>query len=82
MNQQEEMEKCMADPVYFYENYFTINGKKPGPMAEESKRALRMYFKSRTSGCKITLRVPPGTKVMFKSLFEANVPDFLKKGLN
>jgi hypothetical protein len=36
-----QYKKCIDDPVYFYENYCTINGEKPEPLSEESKKWLR-----------------------------------------
>lgn len=40
-----ELEKCKSDPVYFYENYFRVEGKKPIPLDEESKKWLRNQYK-------------------------------------
>jgi len=36
----QEYEKC-KDPVYFYENYFLVNGQKPEPLFEWKKQWLR-----------------------------------------
>lgn len=37
---EDELEKC-KDPVYFYENYFLVDGKKPTPLTESQKELLR-----------------------------------------
>jgi len=38
-----EIEKC-KDPVYFYENYWTIYGKNP-PLTDQEKELLREQVK-------------------------------------
>lgn len=38
----EEIEKC-KDPVYFYENYFLVDGKKPKPLTELQKDWIRKW---------------------------------------
>ena len=82
MNLKEEIEKCQADPVYFYENYLTIDGMPAPPMAEESKRAMRLYFNSRNSGRTMRFNAPSNSRVMFKRTYEADVESLVKKKLN
>ncbi len=42
----EEIEKC-KDPVYFYENYFTVNGKPPPKLNDYQKGIMRELIKMR-----------------------------------
>lgn len=42
INWNEEFEKC-KDPVYFYENYLLIDGKKPNRLSEADKEYMRKY---------------------------------------
>lgn len=30
-----ECERCINDPVYFYNTYFLVNGKNPNPITQE-----------------------------------------------
>jgi len=39
-NNNAEIEKC-KDPVYFYENYFLVDGKKPAPLKKFEKEMMR-----------------------------------------
>lgn len=41
----DELNKCIADPVYFYETYFTVQGEKAEPLTELQKQFLRTNFK-------------------------------------
>lgn len=41
-----EQEKC-KDPVYYYENYWLVDGKKPPALSEEDKVIMRAV----ASGC-------------------------------
>lgn len=43
---QEEIEKC-KDPVYFYENYFTVDGKPPAKLNDYQKGIMRELLKMR-----------------------------------
>ena len=45
-NFQEEIEKC-KDPVYFYESYFTVNGKPPPKLNDYQKGVMRELIKMR-----------------------------------
>jgi len=36
-----EMFKCKADPAYFYENYFTVNGEKVPSLKDHQKQFIR-----------------------------------------
>lgn len=42
-----EIEKC-KDPVYFYNNYFMVDGKKPNPMTREQWVDFVAYGIART----------------------------------
>lgn len=42
----EEIEKCKG-PVYFYENYFTVNGKPPPKLNDYQKGIMRELIKMR-----------------------------------
>lgn len=37
--------ECCKDPVYFYENYFLVNGQLPTALSEYQKEQLRNWFK-------------------------------------
>ena len=75
MNQEEEIQKCKEDPVYFYETYFTINGKKPPKLTDMQKEVLKacvlhdyvIIGKGRT-----------GFKTLMKQVVTAHLPDFVK----
>lgn len=43
---RDEIEKC-KDPVYFYENYFTVDGKPPAPLDDYQKGIMRELIKIR-----------------------------------
>ena len=50
---EEEMERC-KDPRYFYNNYWSVDGKQPNPLSEEQwndylnmQASLRCDFKRR-----------------------------------
>ncbi len=43
----DEMMKCKEDPVYFYENYFTVNGKPPPKLNDYQKGIMRELIKMR-----------------------------------
>ena len=39
----EELKRCKEDPLYFFSNYFTINGRQPTDIEKErAKRTLKM----------------------------------------
>jgi len=74
MNQEEEIQKCKDDPVYFYEKYFTINGEKPPALTEYQKATLR----SAAQGHCIMISGRSGFKTIFKEVVTAHLPDFVK----
>ena len=41
---EEEMQKCKDDPVYFYENYFLIDGEKPPKLHDVAKRLRQEVY--------------------------------------
>lgn len=41
-----EMRRC-EDPVYFYENYFTVDGKPPAELNDYQKGIMRELLKTR-----------------------------------
>lgn len=43
---QEEIEKCKA-PAYFYENYFTVDGKPPPKLNDYQRGIMRELIKMR-----------------------------------
>lgn len=43
----DEMQKC-KDPVYFYENYWLVDGKKPMPLTDCQREIIRHYAAGRT----------------------------------
>ena len=45
-NWNEELEKC-KDPVYFFENYWIVDGQKPSPQAVDN---LREFLKEKPKG--------------------------------
>jgi hypothetical protein len=63
-NITEEIEKC-KDPVYFYETYVTVNGRKPGPLTEYQKEIMRNLMKIK-DGLVLRFRIPKnlGKKVL------------------
>lgn len=73
MNLEEEMQKCKEDPVYFYENYFIINGEKPPLLTEDKKRMLRAFVK----GHSIIFNSRSGYKILFKKVLTADLPSFI-----
>lgn len=46
-----ELLKCKYDAVYFYENYFLVNGEKPSPLRSYEKDLLRKYTNTEVCGC-------------------------------
>lgn len=49
---KQEMEKCMSDPVYFYENYFYVKDaggmlQKPRPLFDWEKKMLTDWLFTR-----------------------------------
>lgn len=46
-----EFKKCKNDAVYFYENYITVNGKKPSPLNSFDKQMLRRYTNTEVCKC-------------------------------
>lgn len=66
-----EMRKCIDDPVYFYENYFLINGEKPPKLSEGQKEYMRAIAKAKQEGTPIILTKPrSGARVMSAALIE------------
>jgi len=72
---EEEMQKCKEDPVYFYENYFLIDGEKPPKLHKSQKNNLRVM----ASGVGvIMMNGRQGYKTLFRKVLTSHLPDFIK----
>lgn len=86
--QEIEMQKCIDDPVYFYENYLVINGKSGKDLPElgnSQKEFLRAVAKWAGKGVRQVPRtvggVRSGKQLMFRCLSE-NLKDYFPEVFN
>ena len=75
MNKEEEIQKCKDDPVYFYENYFLINGEKPPKLNDYQKATLRNFAEGH---CVYVFGQRQGGQTLFKKVVTSHLPDFIK----
>jgi hypothetical protein len=66
---KEEIEKC-KDPVYFYENYMTVDGKPAAPLTNSQKHQMRTMCKAREEERELLIinARGGGQKVMYRIL--------------
>lgn len=57
----EEIERC-KDPVYFYENYWLVNGEKPRPLTDCQKELMRRVANVRMEGTPIVVKLRQNLK--------------------
>ena len=81
--EKSERQKCIDDPVYFYENYFLVNRKKPASLNEKEKNLLRNLtaVKTHRSGSAIWDTISDKYRTLFYKVINSDLDKYFPKEL-